>query len=55
MLVECDQDASWAHARGVGTDPGMEALVYYFDSHPGMRHGPRVIGATLESTEKQLS
>jgi hypothetical protein len=38
----------------VGTDPGLEALVYYFDSHPGMvAVARRVIGAAFESTDKR--
>ena len=39
----------------VGTDLGLEALVYNFDSHPRMVAMARwVAEATLKSTEKQL-
>jgi aminoglycoside phosphotransferase (APT) family kinase protein len=56
VLVEWDQDATWARARGWALIQGLEALVYYFDSHPGMvAMARRVIEATLESTDKQLS
>jgi hypothetical protein len=42
--------ARWALTQG------LEALVYYFDSHPGMlAMARRVIRATLESNQKQLS
>jgi hypothetical protein len=43
-------------ARGWALTQGLEALVYYFDSHPGMlAMARRVIRATLESNQKQLS
>ena len=55
VLVECAQDASRAGAR-LRTDPGPGGAVYYFVSHPGMvAMARRVIEATLESTDKQLS
>jgi hypothetical protein len=56
VLVGCDQDASWARGRGGPLTQSLEALVYSFDSHPGIvAMARRVIRATLESTEKQLS
>jgi aminoglycoside phosphotransferase (APT) family kinase protein len=43
-------DATWARARGWALTQGLEALVYYLDSHQGMVAMARqVIMATLES------
>jgi aminoglycoside phosphotransferase (APT) family kinase protein len=45
-------DATWARARGWALVQGLEALVYYLDSHPGMVAMARqVIRATLESAD----
>ncbi len=45
-------DATWARARGWALTQGLEALVYYFDSHPGMVAMARqVIRATLETAD----
>ena len=45
-------DATWARARGWALTQGLEALVYYLDSHPGMVAMARqVIMATLESSD----
>ena len=45
-------DATWARARGWALTQGLEALVYYLDSHPGMVAMARqVIRATLESAD----
>ncbi len=45
-------DATWARARGWALIQGLEALVYYLDSHPGMVAMARqVIRATLESAD----
>ena len=45
-------DATWARARGWALIQGLQALVYYLDSHPGMVAMARqVIMATLESSD----
>ena len=45
-------DATWARARGWALTQGLEALVYYLDSHRGMVAMARqVIMATLESSD----
>ncbi|MCE3275009.1 MAG: aminoglycoside phosphotransferase [Propionibacteriaceae bacterium] len=45
-------DATWARARGWALTQGLEALPYYFNSHPGMvAMARRVIRATLNSQE----
>jgi hypothetical protein len=57
VLVECDQDASWARARGWALIQGLEAG-WSTTSTATLGWSPmarRVIGAALESTEKQLS
>jgi aminoglycoside phosphotransferase (APT) family kinase protein len=42
-------DSTWARARGWAMVQGLEALIYYFDSHPGMvAMARRVIRAALE-------
>ena len=52
--VVVDSASSW-QAR-LRTDPGPGGAVYSFVSHPGMvAMARRVIEATLESTDKQLS
>ena len=41
-------DATWARARGWALAQGLEALLYYLDTHPGMvAMARRVIAATL--------
>jgi aminoglycoside phosphotransferase (APT) family kinase protein len=45
-------DATWARARGWALTQGLEALPYYFDTHPGMVAMARqVIRATLKAQE----
>jgi len=45
-------DATWARARGWALVQGLEALVYYLDSHSGMVAMARqVIWSTLESAD----
>jgi aminoglycoside phosphotransferase (APT) family kinase protein len=42
-------DSTWARARGWAMVQGLEALIYYIDSHPGMvAMARRVIRAALE-------
>jgi aminoglycoside phosphotransferase (APT) family kinase protein len=49
-------EATWVRARGWALTQGLEALVYYLDSHPGMVAMARqAIRATLEPTDKQLA
>ena len=45
-------DQTWARARGWALTQGLEALVYYIDSHPGMVAMARqVIKQTLDSAD----
>ena len=45
-------DQTWPRARGWALTQGLEALVYYIDSHPGMVAMARqVIKQTLDSAD----
>ena len=42
-------DSTWVRSRGWAMVQGLEALIYYFDTHPGMvAMARRVIRAALE-------